>query len=85
MKLPCQSSYHPFKQKTYNYDAAMQSNTTSTKYCTSCMSIRLFVTTVLRAAFVPRQSLYGNAMIQMDRETAHAIVDEIFEDYESKH
>lgn len=79
MKLPCQSPYHPFKQKTYEYHPDYKNDISSPKYCTSCMAFKRTSMLLLQAVVMPKVSLYGSKVIELDRATAHTFIDELYD------
>lgn len=78
MKKPCLAPYHPFKQKWYNYNFEYD----HPNYCSSCNSHRKITESILAAAVLPRRTLYGDSIITISREDAHAFIDEVYDEKE---
>lgn len=73
---PCLATFHPFKQKTYKYHGWEGE---SPNYCSSCYSYYNFMLNVLTAMSFPKETLYGNSMIELTREEMHSIVDVVYD------
>lgn len=83
VRMICQSRFHPFKQKWYNYDPTGEYD--SDTFCLSCGQLwRTALMLVTGIIVTPRESLYGNKMIAMDRQTAHEVIDAAFDQYEKE-
>ncbi len=78
---PCLSPCHPFKQKTYKYDPAFKNHLSSPNYCISCMHLVNLSKSLLQASLMPHESLYGEKQIQLTREQALDMVNDIYDDW----
>ena len=74
-KRTCLARFHPFKQQWYRYIP----DYSSPKYCSSCEFAFKNASIILGAVLQSRETLYGNKMIQIDKQTAHEIVDLVYE------
>lgn len=74
---PCLSPYHPFKQKTYTYRGWENE---SQNYCSSCNHFQTVVKMFFSAALMPMPTLYGDKLIELNREQAQDILDQVFDE-----
>lgn len=73
----CTNPNHPFKQKTYKYYFGYESS--SSEWCSSCASNMKFAAMMITVFLQPRETLYGNKMIQLTREQAKQLVDTYYD------
>lgn len=74
-KRICGYEGHPFKQKWYRFDPDFDHPV----YCSSCRHFLNITATLIKAAMMPRETLYAHKQISLSRERAHALVDGYFD------
>lgn len=75
---PCLATFHPFKQKTYKYHGW---DSESPNYCHSCYHYVKFLKLILPLFLIEGQeSLYGHQQMNLDRDEAHDLIDQIYDE-----